>query len=145
MLREERHAVWPNHKLRVAARLGLLMTTLALTAVALSCSQNRFVEREIADLQGRLKAPGEEIGPVSIDRDERSVKAQWEVRSPRTPTAYLEYAAQQLSGDYELTQRTGTMLSLAKQTGGDAFYLQLDVSRPAPGVTVAVTLEARPD
>lgn len=128
------------------ARIAALLLGFLFAMLTLSCGQDRFVKHEIADLQRRLEAPGElVIGPGDIHRDDRSVKTQWQVQSPRTPAVYLDWATRHLSGDYQVTNRSDLAMSFAKPTEGDVFYLRLDASQSASGSLVKITLEARPD
>jgi hypothetical protein len=119
--------------------LALMFSFALLTA---SCSESRFVDHAIIDVERRLEIS---TPPARIDRDEKRIEAEWSLEDSRTPTAYLTWAEQQLRGDYELTQRTEGVISFAKETEGDALYLRLSVDPTVSGANVTITLEAMPD
>jgi hypothetical protein len=126
-------------------RAGALLC-MSLAVLAPSCARRTFVQREVADLQHRLEAPSEAVASsTAVERGGSKVRTLWQVRSLRPPSAYLDWAAQRLRGDYEVTNRADLVMSFAKQTEGDVFYLRLDASPSASGSFVKITLDARPD
>jgi hypothetical protein len=125
----------------------LAVLSLTLSAGLLSCaSSGSFVEAEALELQHRLDSPTDVIvQPAVLRHDGDQVVAQWKVNSPRRSAGYMEWVAKHVGGDYRVTNRTDSSIGFAKQTDGDALYLQVAVEQRSEGVLVQYTLDAMPD
>lgn len=133
--------------MRLVPRRIARVTLLFIATTQLCCTSRASpMESEVDDLRHRLETASEHISqPVVTHRVGNHVTAQWEDGSSRSSTAYLDWVAGRLDGDYAIEARTESSIRFSKWTGGDAFYLTVKTGRANDGTLVQCTLEAMPD